>query len=90
MSLLPNRVATYAGIATGIIGAVIPVAIGMDTTTIVGWVAGIGAIITAISVWMAGHIKYEARQAIQNVVAPLDGVDDLGDAGSAIEPAAVA
>lgn len=62
--ILPNRLATYAGIATGIIGAIIPVAISMDTTSIVGWVAGIGAVITAISVWLAGWQKHEARQTL--------------------------
>jgi hypothetical protein len=63
VALLPNRLATYAGIATGIIGAVVPVAIDMDTTTVAGWITGVGAIIGAIGLWMVGWQKHEGRTA---------------------------
>lgn len=68
MNLLPNRVATYFGILTGIVGAVIPVVVDMDTTSIAGWIAGIGTILGAVSVWLVGWQKHEARTA----TAPAD------------------
>lgn len=65
--ILPNRIATYSGVLVGIVGAVIPVVVDMDTTSVAGWIAGIGAAITAIAVWLQGWQKHEARQALVTV-----------------------
>jgi hypothetical protein len=58
----PNRIAVYLLIITGVAGAVVPVLENFDTQSIIGWVAGIGAIAGAILKWLDGWQKFEDRQ----------------------------
>lgn len=60
----PNRIAVYLLIITGVAGAIVPVLESFDTQSIIGWVAGIGAIAGAILKWLDGWQKFEDRQQV--------------------------
>lgn len=59
--MLPNRLAVYFLIASGLAGALVPVIADFDTESVVGWIAGIGAITAAIGTWLRGWQKHEER-----------------------------
>ncbi len=54
-----GRIATYAASAGGLCTALAPVIAGLDITSTVGLVGGMGAIAAVVVKWLDGYQKYE-------------------------------
>lgn len=94
---LPNRVAVYFLVAVGAIAAAVPVLADFDSTSVAGWIAGVGAIATAVYKWLDGWQKFEValetpRDAPRDPIAALvdeDLGDDFDEAEAELPPAVV-
>lgn len=54
-----GRIATYATAGAGLLTAITPVIAGLDITSTVGLVGGMGAIAAVVVKWLDGWTKYE-------------------------------
>ena len=75
-SLAPNRVAVYLTVLAGLAGAIAPAVANLDTTSLVGVVAGLATILGAVVKWLEGWQKHEARAASGTAPVTGDAADD--------------
>lgn len=74
-----NRIVVILTVITGLVGAVVPVLANMDTSSVAGWIAGLGAATTAVITWLLGWQKHEARQDAPANVPDVEGPTPVGD-----------
>jgi len=60
--------AVYFVAAAALATAIVPVLADFDTTSVIGWVGGLGALAGVVGVWLNGWQKYEERTDLQPLV----------------------